>query len=90
MNIEFTQVFDRNFSGLPADTQKKARFVIETFIDAYASRHFPKSLRVHKCGAFLSLSVRMDIRIFVLPILAGVRFAFIGDHKMADKYLKKN
>lgn len=90
MIIEYTRVFDRNFARLPADIQQKSRETIETFLDSYTSRRFPNSLRAHKCGPFLSLSVSIKHRIFILPIADGVRFAFIGDHEDADDYLKKS
>ena len=88
MIVEFTRSFDKNFEKLPTDIQLKSRQIIETFIDCYASRQFPKSLRVHKCGPFLSLSVSIRHRIFVMPITSGVKFIFIGDHEDADNYLK--
>ena len=89
MIVEYTRIFDRNFSDLPEDVQQKSRQTIEVFVDCYTTHRFPKSLRVHKCGPFLSLSVSIRHRIFVLPIAGGVRFAFIGDHEDADNYLKK-
>ena len=88
MKIEFTRVFDRNFEALPIDIQKKAREAAETFITSYATQQFPKSLRIHRCGSFLSLSVTMNYRIFVLPISDGIQLTFVGDHRMAEKYLK--
>jgi len=63
---------------------------VETFIDCYLTRQFPKGLRAHKCGPFLSLSVSMNYRIFILPIVGGIKFVFIGDHEDADRYLKRN
>ncbi|OGW83577.1 MAG: hypothetical protein A3C47_07305 [Omnitrophica bacterium RIFCSPHIGHO2_02_FULL_51_18] len=89
MIIEYTRIFDRNFAELPTEIQLKSRQSIETFIDCYVSHRFPKSLRVHKCGSFLSLSVSIRHRVFVLPIKGGIRFAFIGDHEDADNFLKR-
>ena len=89
MIVEYTRNFDRGFGRLTADLQRASRGVIEDFLDCYASHRFPKSLRVHKCGPFLSLSVTMKYRIFVLPITGGVKFVFIGDHEDAENYLKR-
>ena len=88
MKVEFTKSFDENFLQLPRDLQEKTKNTIEKFLDCFLNRQFPKGLRVHKCGPFLSLSVTMSHRIFVLPIEGGVRFVFIGDHNDADRYLK--
>ena len=90
MIVEFTRSFDRNFSKLPRVLQKEIKSVAGEFLDCYTHRQFPKSLRAHKCGPFISLSVSMNHRIFVSPIVGGVRFVFVGDHKDADNYLKKN
>lgn len=89
MNIEFTKSFDKGFASLSGPLQKKARKAIDLFLRAFESRQFPKGLRVHKCGPFISLSASMDIRIFVFPISGGVRFVFVGDHEDADRYLRK-
>ena len=89
MNIEFTKSFDDGFAALPMTLQEKSRKAIDDFLAAYESRRFPKGLRIHKCGPFISLSVTMRYRIFVSPIVAGVRFVFIGDHEDADRYLKR-
>ena len=88
MNIEFTRSFDRGFKGLPASLQEKSRKAIDAFIESYELRRFPKGLRIHKCGSFLSISVTMNYRIFAYPISGGIRFVFIGDHEDADRYLK--
>ena len=88
MIVEFTRSFDANFTKFPPELQKKSRSTVEIFIDCYLKRQFPKGLRVHKCGPFLSLSVTMKYRIFVLPIPDGIRFVFIGDHVDAERYLK--
>jgi len=89
MIVEFTRSFDTGFSNLPSELQVKSRRTIETFLDCYVSKRFPKGLRVHKCGPFLSLSVSMRHRIFVFPISGGLKFVFIGDHQDADAYLKR-
>ena len=88
MNVEFTKSFDSQFSHLSEDLQLKARSAIERFIDCYQSRRFPKGLRVHKCGPFVSISVTMKHRIFITPIPGGIKFVFVGDHTNADRYLK--
>ena len=88
MIIEFTKSFDRQFEGLAPDMQGKARQVIDKFMTCYASKQFPKGLRVHKCGPFVSISVSMNYRIYISPISDGIRFVFIGDHAAADRYLK--
>ena len=90
MTVEFTESFDRQFEDLDTPIQRKARAVIETFINCYSRRQFPKSLRLHKCGPFLSLSLSLSHRIFVLPIPGGVKFVFVGNHETADRYLRKN
>lgn len=89
MIIEFTKSFDRQFASLAPDLQTKSRQTIERFIGCYASKQFPKGLRVHKCGPFVNLSVSMNHRIFVLPIPGGVKFVFVGDHEAADRYLRQ-
>ncbi len=89
MIVEFTKSFDRQFSGLSHELQKDVREVLSIFLDYYASRQFPKSLRAHKCGRFLSLSVTMNYRIFVLPLHGGVKFIFVGNHRDAEEYLKR-
>ena len=89
MNIEFTKGFDKGFQGLSGTIQEKSRKVIDSFLQAYESRQFPKGLRIHKCGPFISVSVTMNYRIFVSPVSGGVRFVFIGNHEDADRYLKK-
>ena len=88
MTVEYTKSFDRQFGGLPDDLQSQTREVIATFLDYYASRQFPKSLRAHKCGRFLSLSVTMNYRVFLLPIRGGIKFVFVGNHRDAEGYLK--
>lgn len=88
MIIQSTANFDRQFAELPDKLQKKAHTIIDTFINCYSSRHFPKGLRVHKCGPFLSLSISMKHRIFVFPIPGGIRFVFVGDHAAADRYIR--
>jgi hypothetical protein len=89
VNIEFAESFYRGFSDLPASLQRKSHETVDRFLQAFESRRFPKGLRVHKCGPFISLSVSMNIRVFVLPIAGGVRFVFLGDHEDADRYLRK-
>ena len=89
MIVEYTKSFDNQFLTLPLDLQKKARQSIDVFIDCYVDRQFPKGLRVHKCGPFLSLSLTLAHRIFVRPISGGIRFIFIGDHEDAGRYLKQ-
>ena len=89
MIVEFTRSFDKGFSRLPGDLQLKSKETIQNFIDCYADRHFPKGLRAHRCGPFLSLSMTMNHRILVLPIEGGIKFVFIGDHKDAENYLKR-
>jgi hypothetical protein len=87
--IEFTKSFDRLYAKLPEALQDETDETISSFLDYYASRQFPKSLRVHKCGRFLSLSITMNYRVFVLPIPGGVKFVFVGNHRDAEEYLKK-
>ncbi len=89
MIVEFTRSLDRRFYKLPRELQNETKSVVDFFLSYYASRQFPKSLRVHKCGRFLSLSVTMNYRVFVLPIRHGVKFVFVGNHKDAVDYLKK-
>ena len=89
MNVESTQHFNSEFDKLPAELQEKNRKTIISFIAAYQTRQFPKGLRIHKCGPFISISVTMDYRIFVSAIPGGVRFVFVGDHDEADRYLRK-
>lgn len=88
MTVEFTKSFDRQYASLPSDLQKRTKETLVFFLDYYASRQFPKSLRIHKCGRFLSLSVTMNYRILLLPIHGGVKFVFVGNHRDAEKYLK--
>ena len=89
MIVEFTKSFDRQYAGLSEDLQRETKELVSFFLDYYASRQFPKSLRVHKCGRFLSLSISMNYRVFVLPIQGGVKFVFVGNHRDAENYLKK-
>ena len=89
MIVEYTKSFDRQYSGLPPDLWRQTKETVSFFLDYYASRQFPKSLRMHKCGRFLSLSVTMNYRIFVLPVRRGVKFVFVGNHRDAEAYLKK-
>ena len=89
MIVEYTRSFDRQYAGLSDALQQEVRETIGFFLDYYASRQFPKSLRVHKCGRFLSLSVSMNCRVFVLSIPRGVKFVFVGDHHDALNYLKR-
>jgi hypothetical protein len=89
MNIEFAESFYRGFSKLSVPLQQKSHKTVDRFLQAFESRRFPKGLRVHKCGPFISLSVSMNIRIFVFPVTGGVRFVFIGNHEDADRYLGK-
>ena len=90
MIIEFTKSFDSQFKNFDEELRLKTRQTIERFIDCYQSRQFPKGLRVHKCGPFLSLSITMKHRIFVRPISGGIKFVFVGDHAEAERYLKKD
>lgn len=89
MRVEFTGNFDKNFSKFDLWLQKLSKKTIEEFIDSYTHKQYPKSLRAHKCGPFLSISITMNYRIYVLPIPDGIRFVFIGDHKDAENYLKR-
>jgi hypothetical protein len=89
VNIEFTKSFDEGFAALPALLREKSRKAIDSFLSSFESRRYPKGLRIHKCGPFISLSVTMKHRIFVASIPKGVRFVFIGDHEDADRYLRK-
>lgn len=75
--------------NLPRPIQEKSRKSIDQFLSCYERRAFPKGLRIHKCGPFLSISVSMQYRIFVHPVAGGLRFVFIGDHEDADRYLRK-
>ena len=88
MNIEFTKGFDGGYVSLPQTLQIKSRQAIDTFIQSYESRRFPKGLRIHKCGPFPNISVTMKHRVFAYPIAGGIRFVFIGNHEDADRYLK--
>lgn len=89
MKIESTKSFDREFASLSDALQTQSRKAIDLFLRAFESRQFPKGLRIHKCGPFISLSVTMDHRIFVSAIPGGIRFVFIGDHEAAERYLRK-
>ena len=89
MIVEFTRSFDKHLSRLPNALQEEAKSVIGEFLDCYARSQFPKGLRAHKCGPFISLSVSLNCRIFVSPIAGGVRFVFVGGHQDADDYLKR-
>lgn len=89
MNILFTKSFDSGFRALSRPVQEKSRKAIDSFLKSYESHRFPKGLRIHKCGLFLSISVTMQYRIFVFPVPGGFNFVFIGDHDDADRYLKK-
>ena len=90
MIVEYTRSFDRNYHKLPAELQNNVDDVVAMFLDYYASRQFPKSLRVHKYNHFLSISVTMNYRVFVIAIRGGVKFIFVGNHHDAAEYLKKN
>ena len=90
MIVEYARNFDQHYDKLPSELQNEIDVIIALFLDYYASRQFPKGLRVHKCNRFLSLSVTMNYRIFVLPIRDGVKFVFVGNHQDAVNYLKKN
>ena len=89
MNVEFTKSFDEGFGALPELLREKSRKAIDLFLRSFESRRYPKGLRIHRCGPFLSLSVTMKHRIFVSTIVGGVRFVFIGDHEAADRYLRR-
>lgn len=88
MIVRSTSSFDRQYGALTAQMKDRVRGVIDLFLDYYASRQFPKGLRVHKCGRFLSLSVSMNVRVFVVSITGGVKFVFVGNHRDAENYLK--
>lgn len=88
MDILFTNAFDREFKALPRPVQEKSRKAVDTFLTCYETRRYPKGLRIHKCGPFLSISVTLQYRIFVLPITGGLSFVFVGDHEDADRYLR--
>ena len=89
MKTETTKSFDLDYQALPVTLRVKTRITMDRFVQAFESRRFPKGLRVHKCGPFVSLSVTMSLRIFVYPVAGGVRFVFIGTHADADRYLRK-
>lgn len=89
MIVEFTQTFDTGFQKLEQGLQKKCKAALSAFLDCYVEKRFPKSLRVHKCGPFLSLSLTMKHRVLVSPIRGGLRFVFAGDHDAMDRYLKR-
>ena len=89
MIVEFAKSFDDRYQALPQALQTKCRAAIEEFLNAYQSQKFPKGLRVHKCGPFLSVSFTMRHRIFVYPIRGGIKFAFVGDHQEMERYLKR-
>jgi len=89
VDIFFTKSVDDGFRGLPSQLQDKSKRCITAFLECYETHRFPKGLRIHKCGPFLSLSVTMQHRIFVLPVSGGLKFVFIGDHEDANRYLKK-
>ncbi len=89
MIVEYSRNFDKNFERLSKELQNDVTDLISFFLDYYASKQFPKSLRVHKCHRFLSLSLTMNYRIFVLPISGGVKFVFVGNHEDAVRYLRR-
>ena len=89
MIVQYARCFDRQYAGLSAILQKDVDQTVLFFLKYFASRQFPKSLRVHKCGRFLSLTVTMNYRVFVLPIREGVKFVFVGTHKDAENSLKR-
>ncbi len=89
MNVEFTKNFDEGFGALPELLREKSRKTIDLFLRSCESRRYPKGLRIHRCGPFISLSVTLKHRIFVSTIAGGVRFVFIGDYGDADRYLKR-
>lgn len=89
MIVRSTPSFDRQYAALSMPLQGEVKDTIGLFLDYYTSRQFPKSLRVHKCGRFLSLSVSMNYRVFVVSITGGVKFVFAGNHRDAENYLKK-
>ena len=88
MKVEFSRSFDRQYNGLSSELQKQAKETIEFFLEYYSSRQYPKGLRIHKCGRFLSLTITMNYRVFVIPIPGGVKFVFVGNHRDAQNYLK--
>ena len=89
MIIQYARCFDRQYAALSAVLQRDVDHTVLFFLKYFTSRQFPKGLRVHKCGRFLSLTVTMSYRVFVLPIRGGVKFVFVGNHKDAENYLKK-
>ncbi|MFH1800756.1 MAG: hypothetical protein ABH891_07955 [Candidatus Omnitrophota bacterium] len=89
MNIEFTKNFDKEYASLSGPLREKSRKAVDLFLRACESRQFPKGLRLHKCGPFISISVTLSHRIFALPVHGGMRFVFIGDHEATDRYLRK-
>ena len=88
MIVQYTRSFDRQYAALPGTLQDEVRETIGFFLDYYTSRQFPKGMRVHKCGRFLSLSVSMNYRVFLIPVPGGVKFVFVGNHRDAENYLK--
>ncbi len=90
MIVEYSRNFDKKYERLSKELQSDVDELIAFFLDYYASKQFPKNLRVHKCHRFLSLSLTMNYRVFVLPIFGGVKFVFVGDPDDAVQYLKKN
>ncbi len=88
MIVEYGRSFLKAFDRLPKEYQQDVRDLIELFLDYYASRQYPKGLRVHKCNRFLSLSLSMNYRVFALPVSGGVKFVFVGNHDDAVQFLK--
>ena len=88
MIVEYSASFDRLFAKLPDPVQEASRQAVREFLQRFTGGAFPKGLRVHKCGPFVSISVDMSYRIFLHPTLGGIRFVFIGNHRDADRYLK--
>ena len=89
MIVQYARSFDRQYAKLSRELQQDADEAIAFFLRYFVSRQFPKGLRVHKCGRFLSLSVTMNYRIFVLAVPDGIKFVFVGNHRDAEDYLKR-
>lgn len=89
MIVRYSTGFDRMLEKLPEHIQEGGRNVIASFLERFVGKEFPKGLRVHRCGPFISLSIDPDYRIYLKPIPGGICFVFIGNHRDADRYLKK-
>lgn len=89
MIVRYAAGFDRMLGGLPEHLQEETRKLITVFLERFAGKEFPQGMRVHKCGPFISLSIDLDYRIYLRPIPGGLFFVFVGNHRDADRYLKK-